>query len=481
MIPQHATNNSMGFAAPPLASAGADEDIFARTQRILEAARAVQVTADARPMMSFPNMVMAPPQPRPLVMQQMQAQQSPLVTKPQMTTAPMMMTAAPPAAATVSPTPTAVLQQQRRVSVVENISPVVQKAKRRASWLALLSKTDDSVAQSATAPPAAKKARVEIAIAEPAPMIKKQQPKRLPTKSAKSISTKKDATAKKGAAAAPKDDKPKRPLSAYNLFFRHERAVILMHEAQNPATSKDELLGDAVPVNRLPGQTTAQHRACVRSVLSDNPFHQDRKTRAHRKTHGKIGFTELVKLVAARWKRADDETKALYDDLSAEEKAKYNVAYKAWRARQPQDVLDRLDSKKSGGKKSPSPTTTKTIKTAKATAGKPKRVSPPTKKAILAKAAAADLSCFAPMPSLEPISDHDDFALLSDDELSAEEMDDLFPMPELAGGSAVHGMGVTGGVPSVAGGFDVAPLHGMAGIEAFPLDDSLVNFLTEFD
>ena len=69
MIPQYASNNgapTMGLAA--------DEDIFARTQRILEAARAVQVTADARPVMSFPNMAMPQAQPQPVVMQQMQTQ-----------------------------------------------------------------------------------------------------------------------------------------------------------------------------------------------------------------------------------------------------------------------------------------------------------------------------------------------------------------------------------------------------------------------
>ena len=60
----------------------------------------------------------------------------------------------------------------------------------------------------------------------------------------------------------------------------------------------------------------------------------------------------------------------------------------------------------------------------------------------------------APMPT-PTVTDTDDFALLSDDELSSEDLEDLFPMPELVANA--FGM-VTGGVPDVAGEFESAPL-----------------------
>lgn len=71
---------------------------------------------------------------------------------------------------------------------------------------------------------------------------------------------------------------PKRPLSAYNLFFRDER----------------------------------------KRLLELSPT--------------KIGFANLAKTVASHWKTLDDHAKAPYDTIATEEKKKYNVAVAAWRA-----------------------------------------------------------------------------------------------------------------------------------------------------
>lgn len=84
-------------------------------------------------------------------------------------------------------------------------------------------------------------------------------------------------------------EKPKRPLSAYNLFFRHERAHIL-----------------GIPLEDQP------HNKFVSA-----------KKRRHVRVHGKISFSDLGKLIGQRWKNLESEQAQYYKDLAANEKKDY--------------------------------------------------------------------------------------------------------------------------------------------------------------
>mmetsp|Transcript_21213 Transcript_21213/g.27336 ORF Transcript_21213/g.27336 Transcript_21213/m.27336 type:complete len:185 (+) Transcript_21213:211-765(+) len=84
--------------------------------------------------------------------------------------------------------------------------------------------------------------------------------------------------------------KPKRPLSAYNIFFRHERAKIL-----------------GLPIMRLAGGEMNE-----RSVK-----------RRHVKVHGKIGFSELGKLIGKNWRELPSEKRSFYVNLALGEKENY--------------------------------------------------------------------------------------------------------------------------------------------------------------
>ena len=83
--------------------------------------------------------------------------------------------------------------------------------------------------------------------------------------------------------------KPKRPLSAYNIFFRRERA---------------QILGIS---------------------LDDNPSDKfiSAKKRRHVKIHGKISFSDLGKLIGQRWKNLGPEQKQYYQGLAERAKDEY--------------------------------------------------------------------------------------------------------------------------------------------------------------
>mmetsp|Transcript_6811 Transcript_6811/g.17555 ORF Transcript_6811/g.17555 Transcript_6811/m.17555 type:complete len:265 (+) Transcript_6811:115-909(+) len=106
----------------------------------------------------------------------------------------------------------------------------------------------------------------------------------------------------------PKPQKPKHPLSAYNLFFQLERKRILngTDGLHLPITSEE-----------------------LRTVSIE---HKDKPKRVHRKTHGKIGFRELARTIASRWKKLDRETRQLLEKQAVVEKKEHAILHKSWKA-----------------------------------------------------------------------------------------------------------------------------------------------------
>ena len=87
--------------------------------------------------------------------------------------------------------------------------------------------------------------------------------------------------------------KPKRPLSAYNLFFRDQRELLL-----------EEL-----------------------------PSRQGRKPK---RSHGKINFKDLANTIAAKWKEITPAEKERYEKIASVGREKYMRLAKAWKKKQKQ-------------------------------------------------------------------------------------------------------------------------------------------------
>ena len=85
-------------------------------------------------------------------------------------------------------------------------------------------------------------------------------------------------------------DRPKRPLSAYNIFFKTEREKIL---------------------EQIPGEAETKE---------NDEFTWPGKKRP---PHGKISFEELAKTIGARWKSLDEEEMNQYKEKAKEDLARY--------------------------------------------------------------------------------------------------------------------------------------------------------------
>lgn len=123
--------------------------------------------------------------------------------------------------------------------------------------------------------------------------------------------------AKSGKKARPKKpkNKPKRPLSAYNIFFRDERANILAG-IPDKDDEEDEDQND-------------DHDDGL-----DGPKKKSSGKKRKRPPHGKIGFESLAKIVGQRWKELKPEELAKYKKLADVDMVRYRAEMESYVAKQ---------------------------------------------------------------------------------------------------------------------------------------------------
>jgi hypothetical protein len=121
-------------------------------------------------------------------------------------------------------------------------------------------------------------------------------------------------------------DRPKRPLSAYNIFFKEERARIL----QEIPTEKDEKESAAKDESKEKDEK-------VEKVEEEQepPVDGSKPIRKRKKLpHGKIGFESLAKVIGQRWQDLESDEVKYYKDKAEEDMKRYKIEMEVYLSKQ---------------------------------------------------------------------------------------------------------------------------------------------------
>lgn len=128
--------------------------------------------------------------------------------------------------------------------------------------------------------------------------------------------------------------KPPRPYTEYTMFYQLEREFVL----RKVLCTEEEQKEKAAENGEVP---LFQNDPLMPERYRDLPLRADwyisgkskkPSKRKHRKSHGKIGFLELTRMIAARWAKVDDETKKYCKMMAAMELVKYKEDMESYNA-----------------------------------------------------------------------------------------------------------------------------------------------------
>jgi hypothetical protein len=140
-----------------------------------------------------------------------------------------------------------------------------------------------------------------------------RSPRHCPSASGSVTSSNSGSRGKRRTWKKPKD-KPKRPLSAYNIFFKHQRSRIV--EGKSEDCSAEE---------------------CIQSI--EGILSTSRETRRHRKTHGRISFGDLARKIAEKWKGIGAEQKTVFEHYAELDMRRYRKEVKLWQEKKETEAF----------------------------------------------------------------------------------------------------------------------------------------------
>ena len=142
--------------------------------------------------------------------------------------------------------------------------------------------------------------------------------------------------------------KPRRPLTAYHIYFQIEREFIIQNMMASTDTDKGSIHDGKILFHDVP------KRYKDTKLSPDWYFGPGRRAkRKHRKQHGKIGFLELSRVITSRWNKLDEtdpDVKQFVFKLASQQFDEYKRELKEYREILTENMITPVDVSKRSSK-----------------------------------------------------------------------------------------------------------------------------------
>ena len=177
-----------------------------------------------------------------------------------------------------------------------------------------------------------------------------------------SVSTSSSMFGRKPSRPKKNKDKPKRPLSAYNIFFKDQRALMLAGKSGDDSTGKngkdDKGTEEAKAIKT---EDDGPEDSSETTGTKDDGEGEKQSKKRKREPHGKVSFETMAKTIGARWKEISPDELEKYKALAAEDMKRYKKEMDAFLLKQRQGLeesRDQLEPSTVGGGDSTEKTST---------------------------------------------------------------------------------------------------------------------------